>query len=121
MRSDNLVYRKAFEFALKIIETYKYLTEQQKEYIMSKQLLRSGTSIGANIREGVDGQSKKDFIAKLSISLKEANETEYWLELLIESNYLDREKGLQLVNDVKEIIKILSSIIKTTKENMKSN
>ena len=121
MRSDNLVYNKAFGFALEIIKTYKYLTEHKKEFILSKQLLRSGTSIGANIREGVDGQSKKDFISKLSISLKEANETEYWLELLIESDYLDKEEGTQLINDVKEIIKILSSIIKTTKENMKIN
>ena len=95
---------------------YKYLSEQKREKVLSKQLLRSGTSIGANIREGLEGQSKKDFIAKLSISLKEATETEYWLELLVETEYIDKEQAEKLLSDIREIIKMLNSILKTSRQ-----
>ena len=85
----NIVKDKSFEFALIIVNCYKFLTEEKREYVLSKQLLRSGTSVGANIRESEHGQSKADFIHKLFISLKEANETEYWIELLHKSKFLD--------------------------------
>ena len=111
----SLIYEKAFAFAIKIIKVYKDLSEQKRE-----QLLRSGTSIGANIREGLEGQSKKDFIAKLSISLKEATETEYWLELLFETEYIDKEQAEKLLNDIREIIKMLNSILKTSRQNQET-
>jgi four helix bundle protein len=117
-RNDSIVYLKSFKFAVRVVELYKLLCEEKKEYVLSKQLLRSGTSIGANIREALEGQSKKDFIAKLSISLKEATETEYWLELMYETNYLDQKRFESLLNDLKEIIKLLNSIIKTSKRNV---
>jgi four helix bundle protein len=115
---DNLVVLKTFQFAVKIIETFKILNEDKKEYILSKQLLRAGTSIGANVREGVQAQSKKDFISKMSIALKEAYETEYWIELLIETKFLVSFDSDKLLKEVREIIKILSSIILTSKSNL---
>jgi four helix bundle protein len=90
----------------------------KKEFVLSKQILRSGTSIGANVREALEAQSKKDFISKLSIALKEATETEYWLELLRETGYIEDKFCAPLLNDLTEIIKLLNSIIKTTKQNM---
>jgi len=113
----SIVYDKSFNFAIKVVNTYKLLAQDKKEYILSKQLLRAGTSIGANIREGLEGQSSKDFISKLSISLKEATETEYWIELLLATNYLDGKKARDLLDDLSEIIKILNAIIKTKKQN----
>lgn len=115
-RKNNLIYKKIFNFSIRIINLYKYLSKEKKEYILAKQLLRCGTSIGANIREGLDGQSKKDFIAKFSISLKEAGETEYWLELLVASDILKRKQVESLLSDIEEIIKILTSILKTSRE-----
>jgi four helix bundle protein len=112
---ENIVYEKAFEFAINIIKTYKYLYEN-KEYVLSKQLLKSGTSIGANIKESGQAQSKKDFLSKINIALKEASETEYWLELLIVTKYLNEENHFELLNKCKEIIKLLSSIVKSTKK-----
>ena len=109
---DNLIVSKSKTFALRIIKLYKYLCNEKKEYIMSKQILRSGTSIGANIREAVRGQSKADFYAKLHISLKEADETAYWLELLNESGYIKDEHFQNIYEDCNEIIKILVSILK---------
>jgi len=113
----NVVKDKSFQFALVIVNCYKFLVSEKKEYVLSKQLLRSGTSIGANIRESEHGQSKADFIHKLSISLKEANETEYWIELLHKSDYLDDKQFEQLSSAVIELIKLLTSIIKTSKLN----
>ena len=110
----NVVKEKSFRFSLDIIALYKYLTTQKKEYILSKQVLRSGTSIGANIEEAVVSQSKKEFIAKLNISLKEAHETHYWLRLLKESGYINKE---DLIRQVEELFKLLTSIIKTTNTN----
>ncbi|MCG8393949.1 MAG: four helix bundle protein [Pseudomonadales bacterium] len=102
-------------FALRMIKVYQYLQEQKREYILSKQLLRSGTAIGALVREAEQAESRADFVHKLSIALKEANETEYWLELLTESGYLEPLAGRSVMADVKELLKILTAIIKTTK------
>lgn len=112
--SENIVVSKSFSFALNTIKIYKYLSSKN-EYILSKQLLRSGTSIGANVREAIDGQSKRDFLSKMNISLKEAKETEYWIELLIESGYLSNMDHLSYLNECKELCKILNSIVKSTK------
>ncbi|MBU6205719.1 MAG: four helix bundle protein [Bacteroidetes bacterium] len=109
---------KSFQFALMIIQFYKFLTEEKREYIMSKQLLRSGTSIGANIREGQNAQSKADFIHKLSISQKECDETLYWLELLHQSGFLEEKEFKTIHNDANELLKMLRSSILTTKQNM---
>ena len=111
---DNILLDKSFIFAVRIVKLYKYLCSQKKEYVLSKQLLRSGTSIGANINEA---QSKNDFISKLSISLKEARETKYWIELLRETDYLTDKEANNILEDLIEVIKLLVSIIKTTKEN----
>ncbi len=111
----NIIKDKSFEFALRIIQLYKYLTTEQKEYIMSKQLLRSGTAIGALVRESEHAESKADFIHKLSIALKEANETEYWLDLLNQSSYIDKNRQVSISNDIKDILRLLISIIKTSK------
>jgi four helix bundle protein len=110
----NIIKQKSFDFAVKIVCLYKQLAEE-KEFVISKQLLRSGTSIGANVKEASQGQSKADFIAKLSISLKEAVETECWIELLIASN-LTRINLNCYLDDTQEIIKIITAIIKTTKQ-----
>ncbi|MEI6752565.1 MAG: four helix bundle protein [Paludibacter sp.] len=113
---DNIVVIKSRTFAIRIIRLYQYLLSEKKEYILSKQLLRSGTSIGANIKEAIQGQSKKDFIAKMQISLKEASETEYWLDLLHETEYLDKAQFSSINTDCVELIKLLTSIIKQSKE-----
>ena len=110
---DNVIAVKSKAFALRIIGLYKYLHEVKHEFVMSKQILRSGTSIGANIREGLRGQSKPDFYAKMNISLKEADETAYWLELLHESDYLTDEEFTSYYTDNEEIIRILVSITRT--------
>ena len=112
---ENIIQQKSYNFAIKIINIYKYLTETKKEYILSKQLLRSGTSIGANIEEALGGQSRKDFIAKLSIAYKEARETKYWLALLKESKYMTQPEFLSISNDCEEVLKILGKIQKTSK------
>jgi len=113
---QSVVYEKAFDFAVKIINVYRNLVEQKREQVLSKQLLRAGTSIGANIREGLEGQSKKDFISKLSIALKEATETEYWIELLNETSYIDKKQAELLLKDIEEIIRMLNAIIKSSKQ-----
>lgn len=111
---------KTYSFALRIIKAYKFLTEEKKEFILSKQMLRSGTSIGAMVRESKFAQSKLDFINKLSIGLKEANETLYWLELLHDSGYIDEEVFLSIRSDCNEIVSILASIVKTSKQTLNS-
>ena len=115
--SDNILLDKSKAFALRVIKMYKYLTEEKKEYILSKQILRSGTSIGANAREASRGQSKADFYAKLYISLKEADETQYWLELLHESGYLPEKEFNTIYEDCEELIRLLVSITKNQKIN----
>ena len=117
MRKESIVYEKAFNFAVRIVKMYKYLCDGKKEFILSKQLVRSGTSIGANIAEGLEGQSKKDFVSKLNIALKEAVESRYWIDLLKETEYLTEEQYNIINNDITELIKMLTRIIKTTKEN----
>jgi len=112
---DNIIVSKSYSFALKVIELYKYLISEKKEYVMSKQLLRCGTSIGANVHEAVASESKKDFIHKLGIALKEARETSYWLRLLKETNYISQDQASELHSACEELIKILNSIILTTK------
>lgn len=112
---DNIIAVKSKMFALRIIRLYKYLCNQKNEFVISKQILRSGTSIGANVRESIRAQSKADFIAKMSISLKEASETEYWLELLTESDYIGKEEGESIMKGCQELISILTKIIKTAK------
>lgn len=112
---DNVIKTKSFAFALRIVKLYQFLSDTKKEYVLSKQVLRSGTSIGANVRESEHGQSKADFIHKISISLKEANETEYWLELLFQSGYIDEKLYLSLKQDCEEILRILTAIVKTSK------
>ena len=107
---------KSKAFALRVIRLYKYLCEEGKEYILSKQLLRSGTSIGANIAEAFYGQSEADFVSKLSIAQKETGETMYWLELLHESEYLKRNEYDSIYSDAEELIRLLTSSIKTVKE-----
>ena len=118
MLRENIVEEKSYAFALRIIQLYKYLTNQEKEFILSKQILRSGTSVGALIKEAEHAQSKKDFINKMSIALKEANETEYWLMLLKDSNYISENSFESINNDCTEILKLLISIIKTSKNNL---
>ena len=113
----NLVKEKSFIFALKIVKICRKLVDDKREYVLSKQLLRSGTAIGALIREAEHGESTKDFIHKLSIALKEANETEYWLELLHQSEYLESSEFKDLRNLVGELNRLLISIIKSTKKN----
>jgi four helix bundle protein len=112
---ENIIVTKSYAFALEIISLYKFLIEK-KEFVLSKQILRSGTSIGANIHEGVASESKKDFIHKLGISAKEARETSYWLNLLKDSNYINSEQFNSLNNNCQELIRILNSIILTTKQ-----
>jgi len=116
IKSESIIAGKAYVFALAIVKIYKVLVEQKKEYVLSKQLLRSGTSIGANINEAVAGQSKRDFVYKLNITLKEARETNYWLNLLKDSLYISLVEFEDLSNKCNEIMKMLSSIILTTKE-----
>jgi four helix bundle protein len=100
-----------------IVKLYQFLVNDKKEFVLSKQLLRSGTSIGANIREAEQAESKTDFIHKMSISLKEANESEYWIELLYRANYLDENQFIIITKELREILKLLTSIIKTSKNN----
>ncbi len=115
MKSDNVVVDKSKAFALRVIRLYQYMQGEKKEYVLSKQILRSGTSIGANIKEAIRGQSKADFYAKMNIALKEASETEYWLELLHESGYMEKNAFDSLYEDCQQLIKLLVSITKTQK------
>lgn len=116
VKTDNVIVNKSKNFAIRIVRLYQYLCGEKREFVLSKQLLRSGTSIGANVKEAVRGQSKADFISKMSIALKEASETEYWLELLYETDFLDRTQFDSIYADNQELLKILTSIIKSSKE-----
>ena len=113
----NIIQEKSRDFAIKIINCYKFLVEEQHEYVMSKQLLRCGTSIGANIAESEHAQSTADFVSKLSISLKEANETRYWITLLQKADYLSERECESIMTDLRIIIGTLVNTIKKTKEN----
>ena len=113
---DNVVLWKSMEFAVRIVKLYGYLCDEKREHIMSKQLLRSGTSVGANIRESVYAQSDNDFISKMSIALKEASETAYWLELLDKTDYLTSEQYESIQADCTELLKLLTTITRKRKE-----
>jgi four helix bundle protein len=118
---QNIVKEKSFDFALQIIKTYKFLFYNHKEAILSKQLLRSGTSIGAMVREAEHAESKADFIHKLAIAQKEANEVEYWIELLYRSDYFDEKMYTSLIQNIQGLNKIIASILITAKKNLKKN
>ena len=113
MKEGNVVQEKSYAFAVRVVKVSKYLVEEKKEYVLSKQLLRSGTSIGANVEEAIGGQSDKDFFAKLTISYKEARETKYWIRLLTDTDYLTHNQSESLLSDIEELLKIIGSILKT--------
>ncbi len=115
MKKNNVIQQKSFAFAIRSVNLYKYLTTEKKEFVLSKQLLRCGTSIGANIEEALGGQSIKDFLSKISISYKETRETIYWLKLLEATNYITKEQANSLLEDAEELCKILGKIQITTK------
>jgi len=114
----SVLAEKSYAFSIRIVKCSEHLQNEKKEYIMSKQLLRSGTAVGALVAESKYAQSKADFINKLYVSLKEANETKYWLRLLKDCNYLNDNMAKSMINDIEGMIKMLSSSIKTSKENM---
>lgn len=116
--SESIFKTKSFELAVSGVNFYKYIVAEKKEYIMSKQFLRSITSVGANVREAVNGQSKADFIHKLAIAQKECDETMYWLELLKETEYISENEFKNIHNQSNEVLKIIRSIIITTKKNL---
>ena len=116
-KQNNVIRDKSFEFSVRIVNLYKYLTTEKRETVLSKQVLRSGTSIGANVCEALQGFSTADFIAKLNISLKEAFETDYWLRLLHRTGYIEDKQFDSIVADCQELIRILTSMIKSTKNN----
>ncbi len=113
MKQENVVVEKSYAFARRCVRLYRYLCEEKKEYILSKQMLRSGTSIGANIVEGQYGQTKMDFASKLLIARKEAAETEFWLKLLGDEDYITKSQAESMLTDCRELIKLLQSITKT--------
>lgn len=117
MSQDSILLGKSLHFAARIVKLYQYLSKEKHESVISKQIIRSGTSIGANANEAVYGVSKADFVAKLQISLKETAETEYWLHLLVLSDYLTETEGQSLIDDCLEIKRILVSTLNTTKRN----
>ena len=119
MKKDSAIKDKSFRFAIRIIKLYQYLTNDKKEYILSKQLLRSGTSVGAMVRESEHAESTADFIHKLTIAQKEINESLCWLELLNETDYLNKKEFDSINENAVEVIKLITSILKTTKENRK--
>jgi four helix bundle protein len=116
MKTENIVKEKSYAFALRIIKAYRFLSSEQREFVLSKQMLRSGTAIGALIREAEYGQSIPDFVHKLSIALKEANETLYWLMLLKDSGYIDERSFSSIEPECIELIKLLTSIINSSKK-----
>ncbi len=117
MKKDNIVQQKSYAFALKIVQIYKFLSQEKKEFVLGKQILRSGTSVGANIEESIGAQSKKDFLSKVSIAYKEARETKYWLCLLRDSKILTKSQAESLLNDCEELLKIMGKIQTTIKSN----
>ena len=120
MKAENILLTKSYNFALRIVNLYKFLQYENKEFLISKQIFRSGTAIGANSEEAIGGQSGKDFIAKLQIAYKEARETHYWIRILRDTNYISTEQSVSLLIDCDELLKIIGSIIKTMKEKFNS-
>ena len=117
--NKSTVKDKSFNFAIRIVRLYQYLIETKKEFVLSKQILKSGTSIGANINEAQQGQSKKDFLMKMNISLKECTETKYWIELLFATEYINQEQKESIIKDCIEVEKMLTSLVKTTNNSLK--
>ena len=118
MKADNQIVLDSKAFAIRIIKLYKYLSEEKKEFVISKQILRSGTSIGANISESIFAQSRMDFVSKMSIALKEASETKFWLDLLMETEYITKMQYESIADDISKIIGTLVNIVKSTKNNV---
>jgi len=118
---DNIVKSKSFAFAVRIVKLYQFLIDSKKEFVLSKQLLRSGTSVGAMVREAEHAESKPDFTHKMAVAQKEINETLYWLELLAETDYLTKQQFESINADAEELIKLVTSILKSTKANLKIN
>ena len=117
---ENMVAGKSYAFAIRIVRLYKLLSAERKEFVLSKQLLRSGTAIGALIKEAEHAQSKADFLNKMNIALKEANEAEYWLTLLKDTDFINEQEYISISIDCKELIKLLASIVKTTKQKLRN-
>ena len=118
MKADNQIVLDSKAFAIRMIKLYKYLSEEKKEFVISKQILRSGTSIGANISESIFAQSRMDFVSKMSIALKEASETKYWLDLLMETEYITKMQYESIADDISKIIGTLVNIVNSTKNNV---
>lgn len=114
MKDDNTIKTKSEDFAVRIVGLYKYLVEKKSEYVMSKQMLRGGTSVGANISEALCGISRKDFLSKMYIAFKECNETKYWITLLYRTDYISEKEKNSIMNNCEELLRMLSSITKTT-------
>jgi four helix bundle protein len=117
----NVVEEKSYAFALRIVKLYRWLCEEKREYVLSKQLLRSGTSIGANVEEAIGGMSEKDFSAKMIIAYKEARESHYWLRLLYDSEFIDQAAFESIIGDCNELLKLLGSITKTMKTKIRNS
>ena len=117
MKSENVLLTKSYAFAIRIVNLYRFLYQERQDVVISRQILRSGTSIGANAEEAIGAQSKKDFISKMSIAYKEARETNYWLRLLRDTNFINQEQATSLLIDCEELLKITGSILKTSKNN----
>ena len=118
MNSESIVKDKSYQFAIRIVNAYKYLTNAQKEFVLSKQMLRSGTAIGALVREGVHAQSRSDFLNKMNIALKEAYETEYWISLLYDTGFFPVDLYNSIHEDSVELVRLLTSIVKTMKDSL---
>ena len=121
MKSENVIQAKSYAFAVRTVRLYQHLSVEKKEYVLSKQVLRCGTSIGANVEEAIGGQSRADFVSKMSIAYKEARETSYWLRLLKDTDYLTASQFDSIHADVEELCRIIASIKKSTKSNKHAN
>lgn len=121
MKEQNILKEKSYQFAIRIVKLYQYLKDERIEFTLSKQILRSGTSIGANVEEAIGAQTEKDFYMKLNISYKETRETHYWLRILHDTNYIDDKQFQSIINDCDELLKIIGTIIKTMKSKLFPN
>ena len=116
-KEENVIVTKSYSFAVRCVKLYKYLSEDKHDYVIGKQLLRCGTSVGANVKESIRGLSKADFRAKMSIALKEASESEYWIELLRDTDYITSQQAESMLADCVELLKLLTSIVKSSADN----
>ena len=117
---ENVIQEKSYAFALRIVRLFRWLSEEKKEFVLAKQILRSGTSVGANVEEAIGGQSEKDFHSKMAIAYKESRESHYWLRLLHDANYIDDNEFHSVIADCEELIKILGSITKTMRAKIRN-